>query len=70
VPATDEVIRLIGDVVEATMLASRAFSQGRGLKAPVQKKRRAVAALFRHVAGRKPSDVELEQMGGDTAGVV
>lgn len=65
-----EVIRLIGEVVEATMLASRAFSQGRGMKTPLKLKQRTLAALFRQVVGRKPTDEELSEMGGDTAGVV
>ena len=66
----DEFVRLIGELVEATMLTSRAFSQGRGTKTPHKHKQRTLAALFRHVVGRKPTDEELSRMGGDTAGVV
>ena len=67
---TDELVRLIGEVVEATMLTSRAFSQGRGTKTPLKHKQRTLAAMFRHVVGRKPTDADLSRMGGDTAGVV
>lgn len=65
---TDEFVRLIGEMVEATMLASRAFSQGRGLKTPLQLKRRTI--LFRRVVGRKPIDEELGRRSADTGGVV
>lgn len=52
------------------MLASRAFTQGRGLKTPLSLKRRTIATLFRHVVRRKPSDEELTRMLADAGGVV
>jgi hypothetical protein len=66
----DTATELIGTSIEATMLASRAFSQGRGLKTPIRRKRRAITALFRGVVGRKPTDEELSAMLADAAGIV
>jgi hypothetical protein len=66
----DKSIQLITAAIKATMLASRAASQGRGLKAPIQRKRRAIAALFLAMVGRKPSDEELATMIADTAGII
>ena len=66
----EEATQLIAAAIEMTMLASRAFAQGRGLKTPLQRKRRAINALFRGMVGRKPTDEELSAMLADAAGIV
>jgi hypothetical protein len=68
--SADKAIQLITTAIKTTMLASRAANQGRGLKTPIQRKRRAIAALFLGVVGRKPTDEELSAMLADTAGIV